>query len=398
MTNSRYSYYSLKILTQSYIPFELKTIEMNQLNTFVGLLLFSILIFSCGQNDNEDQSIIQNNELGIIPQIEKTKLQLLKVNSKNKQVSQLVSGRVIAKNQTQLVAEVQGMLLPTSIPLKSGTRFRKGEKLISIDAKEFSLNLKSQKSAFLNALTGIMPDLKSDYPDNFPTWIAYLESLELEEPLAELPTTKSKPEQFFITSRGIYASYFGLKAQEERLSKYTVYAPYNGIVTQSSVDVGSLVSPGQSLGTIISTDQFELESGVSLKVGSQLKLGDKLNFTSNEVEGKWTGTVTRIGGAVDAQTQNIPVYFRIEGMNVLPGMYLQGQFQSDSFENVFVVPNSALGRDQSVLLLENDLIVSKVVESIQVFQDSTLVKGLLENDQIILTQFAQPMVGKKVTQ
>lgn len=369
---------------------------MNQLKTFLGLLILPILLFSCGQNDNEDQSSYPNSEAGTIPQIERNKLQLLNVNAKNKQVAQLVSGRVIARNQTQLIAEVQGLLLTTSIPLKAGIKFRKGDKLISIDAEEFSLNLKSQKSAFLNALTGIMPDLKSDYPDNFPTWLAYLESIELDGPLAELPTPKSKSEQFFITSRGIYTSYFGLKAQEERLSKYTVYAPYNGIITQSLVDVGSLVSPGQSMGTIISTDQFELESGVSLKVGSQLKVGDKLNFASNEVEGKWTGTVTRIGGAVDAQTQNIPVYFRIEGMNVLPGMYLQGQFESDSFENVFVIPNAALGRDQSVLVLENDLIVSKVVESVQVFQDSTLVKGLLENDQIILTQFAQPMVGKKV--
>lgn len=371
---------------------------MKQLNAFLGLLLLPILLFSCGQTSNEDQSNPENLETGTIPQVERSKLQLLNVNSKSKQVAQLVSGRVIARNQTQLVAEVQGLLLSTSIPLKAGIKFRKGDKLISIDAEEFALNLKSQKSALLNVLTGIMPDLKSDYSDNFPTWLAYLESIDLDKPLPELPATKSKSEQFFITSRGIYTSYFGLKALEERLSKYTIYAPYNGIIIQSTVDAGGLVSPGQSLGTIISTDQFELESGVSLKLGSQLKLGDKLNFTSNEVEGKWTGTVTRIGGAVDAQTQNIPIYFRIEGVNVLPGMYLQGQFESNNFENVFVIPNSVLGRDQSVLVLENDLIVSKVVESVQVFQDSTLVRGLKENDQIILTQFAQPMVGKKVTQ
>lgn len=371
---------------------------MKQLNIFLGLLLLPILLFSCGQKENEDQSSLQNDEVGTIPQIERSKLQFLNVNAKNKQVAQLITGRVIAQNQTQLVAEVQGLLLPTSISLKQGIKFRKGDKLISIDEEEFSLNLKSQKSAFLNLLTGIMPDLKSDYPDNFPIWLSYMESMSLDGPLAELPVTKSKSEQFFITSRGIYTSYFGLKAQEERLSKYTMYAPYNGIFIQTLVDVGSLVSPGQSLGTIISTDQFELESGVSLKVGSQLKVGDKLNFTSNEVEGNWIGTVTRIGGAVDAQTQNIPVYLRIEGKNVLPGMYLQGKFESDNFENVFVIPSSALGRDQSVLVLENDLIVNKVVQPIQVFQDSTLVKGLMENDQIILTQFSQPMVGKKVSQ
>ncbi|MFN3997344.1 efflux RND transporter periplasmic adaptor subunit [Algoriphagus sp.] len=369
---------------------------MKSTTTSLILLLFSLLLFSCGKEEEASEANVKKIDLATLGQIEKSKLQLLKVNSKSKQVEELISGRVIAKNQTQLFAEVQGLILPNPITLKAGNKFRKGDKLISIDSREFSLNLKAQKSAFLNALTGIMPDLKSDYSDNFQAWLTYLENIDLEAPLAELPGAKSKPEQFFITSRGIYTSYFGLKAQEERLSKYTIYAPYNGIFTQSMIDVGGLVSPGQTLGTIISSDQFEIETGVSLKIGSQLKTGDKISFTSNEVSGSWIGTVIRIGGTVDAQTQNIPVYFSIAGQNILPGMYLRGQFSSANYEDVFVIPNVALDRDRSVLVLNENLIVSKVVEMVQVFQDSTLVRGLAENDQVILTQFVQPMVGKKV--
>lgn len=365
---------------------------MKPIQSYLACLGLMITVSSCGGASDSSELL----ETPTLAEVNQSKLQLLTVRSKNKEVEELVSGRVIAKNQTQLVAEVQGMIRNSSVNLKEGVKFRKGDQLVNIDSEEFSLNLKSQKSAFLNALTGIMPDLKADYPDNFEAWVDYLETIDLDAPLAELPQTKSKPEQFFVTSRGIFTSYFGIKSQEERLKKYSVYAPYNGVITQSMVDVGSLVSPGQPLGTIISSGEFELETGVSLKVGAQLKVGDKITFTSNEVSGTWTGTVIRIGGTVDAQTQNIPVFFRISGDSILPGMYLQGHFMSDSYADVFVIPSAALGRDQGVLVLDNDLIVSKSVETIQVFQDSTLVTGLSNNDRVILTQFEQPMAGKKV--
>jgi len=63
---------------------------------------------------------------------------------------------------------------------------------------------------------------------------------------------------------------------------------------------------------------------------------------------------------------------------------------------VFVIPSSALGRDQAVLVLKGDLIISKPIESIQIMQDSILVTGLSPKDQVILTQFAEPVAGKKV--
>jgi multidrug efflux pump subunit AcrA (membrane-fusion protein) len=369
---------------------------MKKIFTYLNLLFIPFLLFACGNDESGEQASTSKQNIETIPEINKSKLQLFQVNAQTKEVNELISGRVIAKNQTQLVSEVQGLILPSSVMMKAGVRFRKGDQLIAIDSREFSLNLKSQKSAFLNALTGIMPDLKSDYSANFQIWLAYLEKMDLDLPLAELPETKSSSEKFFITSRGIYTSFYGLKAQEERLNKYVIYAPYSGIITQSMVDIGGLVSPGMPLGTIINTGEFELEAGASLKVGSQLKVGDKINFSSNEVSGNWTGIVSRIGGVVDIQTQNVPIYFRLTGNNIIPGMYLQGQFNSDNFSDVFVIPNTALSRDQGVLVLEKDLIVSKSVEAIAILQDSTLVRGLAENDQVILTQFAIPMAGKKV--
>ncbi len=367
--------------------------KKNLYQTSLPLFLLALLVQSCGGESAALDADSPPRET--IAMIQKSKLQLLEVNSKNKQMDELISGRVIAKNETQLFAEVQGLILPNSVSIKPGVSFRKGQTLLSIDAEEFRLNLKSQKSAFLNTLTAIMPDLKSDYPTNYQAWLSYLEAIDINQSLTDLPETLSQGEKFFVTSRGVFTAFYNLKAQENRLNKYSIVAPYNGIITQSTVDVGGLVSPGQPLATIIS-NECEVETGVSLKVASQLKVGEKIDFNSNSVSGNWTGTVNRIGGTVDPQTQSIPVYFQISGQNIKPGMYLRGSYLSESFADVFVIPSSALGRDQAVLVLKGDLIISKPIESIQIMQDSILVTGLSPKDQVILTQFAEPVAGKKV--
>ena len=368
-------------------------------NLFWTLLIMVVAMFNaCSQAVEESTEVVaevkaETQSAGL----KKSKLQLLPMVQKDKAIEVLVSGRVVARNATMLNAEVQGKIKATNLRFKEGMRFSKGQTLIQIDATEFALNLESQKSSFLNTLTAMMPDLEADYAANYSAWLSYIKSYSAGNPLATLPETKSDSEQYFVTSRGVYTAYYAIKALEERLGKYTILAPYDGIVTNSRVDMGGLVSPGQPLGEIICTEGYELEAGVAVDVANSLKVGDTLEFNSNQQAGTWTGRVVRIGGVVDPQTQNVPVFFSMADSGLKPGMYLEGALSTRDFEDVFVIHNSVLGRDQSVLILDKDLIVRKAVEPLEYVQDSVLVRGLQNQDQLILNQFSEPVEGQKVT-
>ena len=366
-------------------------------NLLWTVLTCLVMLFNaCASSEDKSSEAVTKKVEKIPAGLKKSKLQLMPVAQKNKAIEVLVSGRVVARNTTTLNAEVQGKIRATSLRFKEGVPFKKGEVLIRIDATEFALNLESQRSSFLNTLTGMMPDLEADYPANYSAWLAYIKTYKAGNALAELPETRSDSERYFVTSRGVFTAFYAIKALEERLEKYTIYAPYDGIVTQSSVDLGGLVSPGQPLGQIISTANYELEAGVSMEVANGLKVGDALSFNSNQQGGTWTGRVVRIGGTVDSQTQNIPVFYSISGVGLRPGMYLEGRLSTRDFEDVFVIHNSVLGRDQSVLILDKDLIVRKAVEPLEYVQDSVLVRGLQNQDQLILNQFSEPVEGQKV--
>ena len=323
-------------------------------------------------------------------------LELLPLKNREKAIQVPISGRVVPKNQTQLFAEVQGRILSNSSNFKAGQSFKQGEVLLYIDSREFALNLEAQRSAFLNILTGIMPDLKADYPDNYQQWLTYVQAYDSGQPLQSLPGTSSEGEKYFITSNQVYNTFYSIKAQEERLRKYTIRAPYAGLVTNAQVDIGGMVSPGQLLGTLISNNDYELEAGVNLEAATHLAVGDQLTFHSNEVVGTWIGKVLRINDIVDPQTQNIPVFFQMEGPSLKSGMYLEGEFTTRNYEDVFVIPQIALSRDESVLVLEENVIVRKPITPLEYLRDSIIVDGLTENDQLIINQFSTPVEGKKV--
>ncbi len=362
------------------------------------VIAMPLLLVGCGATE-PDRPQVDAPQPEVSPPsalIKKSDLLLMPVANGERKMTSEINGRVIPGNSTQIFAEVQGRIEPTSLVFKAGINFNKGDILVKIDQQEFALNLEAQRSAFLNALTGILPDLKSDYPDSYEQWLAYVDAYHFGNALQELPEPKSSEEKFFLTSNQVYHLFFQIKSLEERLSKYTIYAPYAGTITAANIDIGSLVSPGQPLGTISNRYQYELEAGVPMKAINHLKIGTKVQFTNHQTQGIWTGRVARINNIVDPQTQNIPVYFRLEGKDLRTGMYLEGQIKADQLDAITVIPNKALGRDKSVLILQQDVILRKAVQPIEFLTDSIIVEGLESGDLVILDQFDIPVEGSKV--
>jgi len=360
------------------------------------------LTVGCGSSEqSEEPAESQPKEVATNQQtyvIRKSDLKLQKVSNQEVSSVDLISGRVIPKTSTTLLAEVQGRVQQGTRPYKAGTYFRKGEVLMQVDSKEFALNLEAQKSAFLNILTGIMPDLKADYPDNYKQWLTYVSQYESNKPLPPLPVTQSASEKYYITANQVYSTYYSLKAQEERLEKYVIRAPYDGILTNALVDLGGLVSPGQPLGTFISNMSYEIEAAVSLRTANRLKIGDTIEFYSTNLTGAFPARVVRINNIIDAQTQNIPVYLTITHPQIKSGIYLEGRVQSTSYTDATTIASDLLLRDQNVLVLQDDIITKREVKVLETKMDSLIVSGLEGNELLVLNSFQVPVEGLKITQ
>lgn len=222
------------------------------------------------------------------------------------------NGNLVAKRKLELFSEVQGIFKGGAQLFKTGQTYRKGQTLIRIDASEYYASVQSAKSNLYNLVTSIMPDLRLDYPDIYDKWQNYLNAFDMNKATPPLPEVASEKEKYFITGRNIYTTYYNVKNLEQRLSKYSLVAPFDGVLTEALVTEGTLIRQGQKLGEFIDTSVYEMEVAIGKEYAELLKIGESVALTNLGKTQNYTGIVSRINGRVDQATQTITAFIEVK--------------------------------------------------------------------------------------
>lgn len=310
---------------------------------------------------------------------------------KNKEIPIVIttSGNLTAKHKIELFAEVQGVLRSSSKEFKSGTAYRKGEALLRINNDEFFANLQSQKSSFSNSIIAIMPDIRLDFPSEFDKWNAYLKSIDVNKSVPKLPVFNSDKEKYFISGRGINTAYYNVKNLEVKLSKYNLYAPFNGIVTEALVTQGTLVRVGQKLGELIDPSTYEMEVSVNSEFANLLKKGNTVKLHNLEKTKEFLGKVIRINGKVDASSQTIKAYIQVTHKDLKEGMYLEADLAVKSEKNAFEISRKLLIENKQVFVV-NDTILNLIdVNPVYFSANNVVIKDLKDGTLVV----SKPVVG-----
>jgi len=293
------------------------------------------------------------------------------------------NGSLVAKRRVELYAEVQGVFRPGNQPFKPGQKYRKGQTLIRIDASEYYASVQSAKSDLYNLITSIMPDLQLDYPEHFPKWQQYLTNFDLEKTTPPLPKVTSEKEKYFITGRGIYTSYYNVKNLEQRLTKYTIAAPFTGILTEALVTEGTLVRSGQKLGEFIETGTYELEVAISKTYADFLKVGEEVKLYNLNKTQEFVGRVIRINGRVDQASQTITAFIEVKGENLKEGQYLEASLNAKNEENAIEVDRSLLLEDDRIFVVRDSILDVIDVNPIYFTEKKVVLKNVPDGETIV---------------
>ena len=299
------------------------------------------------------------------------------------------NGNLVAKNRLELYSEVQGVFQGSAHDFKAGERYRQGETLIRMDASEYYASVQSSKSNLYNLITAIMPDLRLDYPEAFPEWQTYLDNFKMENSVAELPNTSDEKVNYFISGRGILTAYYNVKNLEQRLSKYSIRAPFNGIVTEALVTQGTLIRSGQKLGEFIDTSVFELELSIAKKFSDLLKIGEKVDLKTLEGGETYVGEVTRVNGRIDQTTQTIKVFVEVDGDDLKEGMYLEAQVEAREEPNALKISRKLLVDQKDIFIVRDSVLDIIEVDPVYFSSDDVVVKGVPDGTVIL----SKPLTG-----
>jgi len=307
-----------------------------------------------------------------------------------------VQGRLEAYNKIALFSEMGGAV-KTSKPFKKGTYFSKGEVMLRIDDVEVRLNLQAQKATLMNAVAMMMPDLKIDYAESFPAWEQYLTSFDVDAPIKAMPEPANQREKLFVAGRNLFTQYYSIKSQEERLSKYVLYAPFSGVLTTAAINEGAVIRPGQQLGELMATGYYELVATVPLSQLNFLKPGGQVTLTSEDIDGSWTGKVRRISDQIDPTSQTVDVFIGVSGKGLREGMYLRGAAAARTLDNVVEIDRDLLLNEREVYVVKNDTILMLQPVTVKKFnRETVLVSGLPNGAKLLTSTVAGAFDGMRV--
>lgn len=295
------------------------------------------------------------------------------------------SGRLRAFDEVVISSEVGGRLKRGDHIFKTGQFFKKGELIARVVNDEFIFQLRAQKSNFLKSIASILPDLKIDYPNSYPEWMDFFESIDINEPLPDIPQTTSSKERIFMASRNILNEYYSIKSNEVRFTKYSLYAPYEGSLKEVSLQEGSVVNPGARLGIFTRTDLYEVEVPVrvlNIKLISLKTTADLID----ESGFKHKGYVSRVGEVINTATNTVSVFVSVKNTRKFPmfdGMYLTVILHGKDVPGVMEMPRNAVYNGSEVYVIRDGKLVKKEINVMKLNDETLYFNGLNEGEMLV---------------
>jgi len=366
---------------------------MNWRKTLVGLIVVIVLFVIVFMLSNMFSGMAESPE---DKQKEAIKLYVKteKVAYTTNEAKIVETGRLSSQQSVDLSAEVQGQILPGNITLKEGTKFKKGDLLVRVFDEEARNNLKASKSRFMNGIAGILPDLKIDFPESYQKYFDFFNSIKIDKPLPELPALDSDKEKVFLASRNILNDYFNIKSAEVRLSKYRLYAPFDGTFTMVFLEPGSVANPGSRIASMIRTDKLELEVPVRIEDAYWINVGDHVQVSTKDRKIQWTGKVVRKSDFMDPSSQTITLYVALsqqQDKRLYQGQYLVAEFAAKTLENSMEIPRNAIFNKDRVFTVEDGKLKENKVEVLKSNETTAFFTGLPEGLDLVV----EPLVNAK---
>ncbi len=304
---------------------------------------------------------------------------------KNKDIQIVIpsNGSLVAKRRVELYAEVQGIFKNGNKLFKAGQNYKAGQTLIRIDAAEYYASVQSAKSNLYNAIVAIMPDLRLDFPEAFSTWQNYINTFDINKTTPKLPEVNSEKVNYFITGRGITTNYYNVKNLEQRLAKYTISAPFSGILIETLVTEGTLIRSGQKLGEYIDPSSYEMEVALSKTYANLLKVGETVVLNNLDKTKTYSGTISRVNGSIDPTTQTITAYIDVKGETLKEGMYLEANLNGKQETNAIEIDRNLLLEGEQIYVVKDSLLSVIDVKPVY-FSETKVVLKEVPNGTVIL--------------
>lgn len=319
-------------------------------------------------------------------------------------------GSTLAFNSADIFARASGYIFKRSVDI--GDRVKQGDLLVELAVPELDDQI-SQNEATLNQLRAALDQAQANLKLAQVTW-------DRDRPLVgegwttqqqgtiDVQTLKADDAAVNVAQANVTAQENLLKTLRQDRNYALVTAPFNGVITQRNVDIGSLVqgnaNTGTDMFTIMNDDVLRIQLYVPQDQAFGVAPGVQAMVRVPELPGReFAGTVTRIADALQPGTRTLLTEVDVPNPDhALPaGVYCNVELKIPRKTPSLIVPAAAIvfnADGLSVMVVEDGVArVRRVTESRDFGTTVELGAGVKDGDQVILNPPVDLTDGHKVT-
>jgi len=314
-------------------------------------------------------------------------------------------GTVRSANVSVLNAQIAGTV--REVRVRAGDRVRRGQLLAVIDDRAPRAQLEAAQAGVQEASQGIAEVEQAlhaatadrQYAEaTFKRYQALLEKNSLSR--AEFEGAEARYKSALANERALEARKQQLVARNQQaqaqkssaettLSYSRIVAPMDGVVTQKSVDAGTVVMPGMPVLTVEETSHYRLEASLPEELVAKVKVGEETQVAT--AQGNLQGRVAEVVPATDPASRTFLVKVELPSKCACQS----GDFATALFPvgqtRMISVPQSALvehGELQGVYVVNSQGIGEfRLVKAGKSWGDRVeILSGLNAGDLIVVTQ------------
>jgi RND family efflux transporter MFP subunit len=217
--------------------------------------------------------------------------------------------------------------------------------------------------------------------------------------------TETFTNQASATASAVKSAQANVDRLKELQSFEKIYAPFDGVVTARSIDIGQLIDTGaaKELFHMQALNTLRVYTNVPQMYTTNLKHGSKIDITFPEYPGRsFQGTLVRTANAIDPVSRTLLVELDVDNRKgeLLPGSLAQVHFKATAM-HTFIVPASAIifrrEGTQVGILGENNI---AHLAPVAIGQDDgatvQIISGLKDGDRVIQDPPDSLIEGEKV--
>jgi RND family efflux transporter MFP subunit len=265
------------------------------------------------------------------------------------------TGVVIAKQQATISARLTAKVAEVLVDV--GSLVKQGDVLMRLESDDLSARVRQNEQAISSAQAQLNVSRKEFDRISDLVGKKLLPQAEFDRAESQLKSAEAdfKQAQAYLSEA------------ETTFGYSVISAPFDGVITAKSVNIGDTAAPGANLLSLYNPKTLQVEAQIPESLIPQLSIGEEIAMYLPTIEQKVAGKISEITPSADTSSRSFAVRLDFTVGNdvaIYPGLY--------------AIPTIVTGEEQYVKLMDNEYYQVGQLDYVKVISNDQVLTRLVQ--------------------